>query len=400
VAELERSKAIRTPAVRRAFLRVPRELFVPEVASREGLARVYRNDALMIRMPGTGLPTSSSSQPAIMAVMLEELRLRPGLRVLEIGAGTGYNAALLSLLVGPRGRVTSVDLQWDLADKATRALREGGYAVDVQVGDAQQARFGDRPYDRIILAASTDHVPRMWLDQLVPGGLIEMPLRLGPPGPYQQVVATFERDGDRLRSVSVVWGGFMNLRSPGDGGTDEERNPSIGVGERIDGPFEVYSSVVGPALATLKPQARRRLAALLAGPARRRSLTVPEGARPALLAFLAMAQPRRGVVVGSYGPAQPGIGVASKDGRGLALVVPAKAPNRCQVVQYGASQGKGTGLLDEELARWRAAGRPGFAGWRIDVAFGEARPEAEAPIVLRRRDCWLSVSFAAPVGKR
>ncbi|MGH9223738.1 MAG: methyltransferase domain-containing protein [Acidimicrobiales bacterium] len=389
VAELERTGVIRSAAVKRAFLRVPRERFVPEIAAREGLARVYANEALMTRTPQSGLPTSSSSQPSIMAEMLEQLRLRPGLRVLEIGAGTGYNAALLSLLVGRGGSVTSVDVQWDLADKAAKALREGGYGVDVLVGDAQHGRFGDGPYDRIILTASTDHVPRAWFDQLVPGGLIEMPLRLGPPGPYQQLVVTFERAGDGLRSVAVVGGGFMNLRSAGDGGTGEERQPLVSVHEFIDGRYRVYANLVGPGVAALKPEARRRLAGLLVSTPRTRTFAAPGGAGNTVLALVALSEPRRGVVVGHYGPEKPGIGVAATDGRSLALLVPDRKPDRCRLLQYGRN---GVGLLDGELARWRAAGRPALGDWSIAVTFGEERPRG-GDCVLRRRDCWITVDF-------
>ena len=387
VEQLEKTGAIRTAAVRRAFLRVPRERFVPEIAGREGLARVYANEALVIRMAsGGGPPTSSSSQPSIMAEMLERLELRPGLRVLEIGAGTGYNAALLSTLVGPSGRVTSVELQWDLADKAARALREGGYPVEVLVGDAQHGRFGNAPYDRIILTASTDHVAPVWVEQLAGGGLIEMPLRLGPPGPYQQLVVTFRREDDRLRTTSIVWGGFMNLRSAGDGGV-EQQPPTISVHEVVDGTYRSFGSLVGAGLATLDPDARRRLAGLLAAePASRRSFPA-KGAKQSLLPYVSLAEPSGGVVVSQFGE-RPAVGIASLDGRSMALALPVGAkPDRCEVLSYGTG---GAGLLDEEIARWRKAGRPSLGDWSIEVAFGDAAPAGDR--VFRRRDCWIAVS--------
>ena len=73
-----------------------------------------------------GMPLSSSSQPSLMAEMLELLALRPGDRVLEIGTGTGYNAALLRHLVGPKGHVTSVDVDAALVRAARRSLRDAG----------------------------------------------------------------------------------------------------------------------------------------------------------------------------------------------------------------------------------------------------------------------------------
>ena len=100
---LERMGAIRTRPVRRAFQTVPRELFVPEIATRDGLAAVYRHEvALATATDSRGTPISSSSATVIMALMLEDLDIHPGHRVLEIGAGTGYNAALLKSLLKHR----------------------------------------------------------------------------------------------------------------------------------------------------------------------------------------------------------------------------------------------------------------------------------------------------------
>lgn len=125
------------PAVADAFLAVPRERFLPHVAIEKGLAAVYRNDAIVTRRDERGTPLSSSSQPSIMAAMLEALALEPGHRVLEVGTGTGYNAALLAELVGPAGRVTSVELDPDLATRAAAALAEGSHRVHVVVGDGR-----------------------------------------------------------------------------------------------------------------------------------------------------------------------------------------------------------------------------------------------------------------------
>src|SRR5262245_19757926 len=96
--------ALRSPAVEAAFRAVPRHLFLPDVP----LEAAYADAAVPTWRRSDGVPTSSSSQPAIMAIMLEQLGLEPGMRVLEVGAGTGYNAALLAHLVGPSGSVTTV----------------------------------------------------------------------------------------------------------------------------------------------------------------------------------------------------------------------------------------------------------------------------------------------------
>jgi protein-L-isoaspartate(D-aspartate) O-methyltransferase len=122
---LRRAGTLTDPVVERAFLTVPRELFVVAVAAREGLEAVYRDDAIVIKRDALGRPASSSSQPSIMAAMLEQLQVRPGQRVLEVGAGSGYNAALLSSLVGPGGHVVSVELDEEVA-RAARAALTGG----------------------------------------------------------------------------------------------------------------------------------------------------------------------------------------------------------------------------------------------------------------------------------
>jgi protein-L-isoaspartate(D-aspartate) O-methyltransferase len=112
-----------------------------------------------------------------MASMLERLDLREGQRVLEIGAGTGYNSALIAEIVGPGGRVISVELDPELAERSRSVLRQAGYRVQVVVGDGRDGWAGEAPYDRIIVTASASEIPHTWLEQTVEGGRIEVPLR-------------------------------------------------------------------------------------------------------------------------------------------------------------------------------------------------------------------------------
>ena len=112
---------IRRPQIEAASRAVPRHQFHPEVA----LEQVYHDEAVPTKRLGDQM-VSSSSQPAVMAVMLEQLQLKPGHRVLEIGAGTGYNAALLAHLVGETGQVVSVDIDEDIAAKARAHLAAAG----------------------------------------------------------------------------------------------------------------------------------------------------------------------------------------------------------------------------------------------------------------------------------
>ncbi len=103
---------------------------MPEV----GAAAAYRDEALVIKLDDDGLPVSSSSQPAMMAIMLDQLDLQRGHRVLEIGTGSGYNAAIMSAVVGPRGQVSTVDIDAELAARARDSLAAAGFGqVTVQV---------------------------------------------------------------------------------------------------------------------------------------------------------------------------------------------------------------------------------------------------------------------------
>ena len=170
----------------------------------------YRNEAILTKQTEGGHGLSSVSQPSIMAIMLEHLRLEPGQHVLEVGAGTGYNAALLRHIVGLDGRVLTVDVDPETAGRARKAP-EGNPGQGRHRRRTRGSRAG-APYDRIIVTASHDEVPRAWLEQLRPGGLVEAPLRLRGSDSFQ-LIPTLRREGDRFRSVSVVVGGFMPLRA-------------------------------------------------------------------------------------------------------------------------------------------------------------------------------------------
>jgi protein-L-isoaspartate O-methyltransferase len=125
LAAVRERGAARDAAVARALLTVPRHVFLPGIA----LEEVYRDDAIVTKRDGDGVPISSSSQPTIMAIMLDQLGVAPGHRVLEIGAGTGYNAALLAQLVGPTGEVVSIDIDEDVVERARAGLAAAGAGI-------------------------------------------------------------------------------------------------------------------------------------------------------------------------------------------------------------------------------------------------------------------------------
>lgn len=206
VDELRRRSAVMTSDVERAFRSVPRHPFLPGVP----IDRVYTADrAIATRFDDEGVSISSSSAPNIMAVMLERLGCGPGDHVLEIGTGTGYNAALLAHLVGPDGRVLSIELDDDIAEPARAVLAELGTDVEVRVGDGWLGAPDAAPFDRVIVTAGVWDISPAWVAQLVQGGRLVVPLWIGPG--FELAVA-FTQRGDHLRSTSIDWCGFMRLR--------------------------------------------------------------------------------------------------------------------------------------------------------------------------------------------
>jgi protein-L-isoaspartate(D-aspartate) O-methyltransferase len=123
-----------------------------------------------------GVPSSSCSQPSIVADMLAALDVQPGQSILEIGTGTGWNAALLAHLVGEHGRVVTIEVDPCLAQDAQYALTATGCRARVITGDGLAGYPPGAPYDRVIsTAAIREVVPRAWLDQLRPGGRVVTP---------------------------------------------------------------------------------------------------------------------------------------------------------------------------------------------------------------------------------
>ncbi len=212
IAHLEREGVLHDASVRAAMLAVPRHAFLPDVS----LERAYANDAVATKFAGD-VSISSASQPAMVAEMLEQLALAPGMRVLEIGAGTGYNAALLRALVGPTGHVTTVDIDADITDAARAHLASiGPTDIDIITGDGAAGYAPNAPYDRIILTVNAGDIAPTWFAQLKSGGVLVLPLSVGPA---QFSIAFAKADGV-LRSCSLQPCSFMPLRgSMGDDAT-------------------------------------------------------------------------------------------------------------------------------------------------------------------------------------
>ncbi|MER5821451.1 methyltransferase, FxLD system [Streptomyces mirabilis] len=199
--------SVRTPRVEEAMRTVPRHLFVPDAP----LEAAYNNAPVNIKSDDSGTSISCASQPDIVAIMLEQLEAEPGHRVLELGAGTGFNAGLLGYLVGEKGHVTTVDVDDDLVEGARAGLVAAGINnVEVILGDGAVGYAPSAPYDRIVATVGAHGVPHAWLDQLAPGGRLLTPLRLR--GSVSRSIA-FERAEDGAwRSVGSEMNTFMPLR--------------------------------------------------------------------------------------------------------------------------------------------------------------------------------------------
>ena len=206
LVETLRSKgSLRSPAIAEAVATVPRHLFVPDVSVEDA----YRDRWIATKRMPDGEVVSSSSQPEIMVIMLEQLDVRLGQRVLEIGAGTGYNAALLAHLVGPTGCVTTVDIDEDIVSAArTHLVVAGVNGVRVVCADGWAGGAEGAPYDRIVLTVGAADISPAWRAQLAPGGRLLLPLALPA---VQASVAFDERDGI-LESASLRGCVFMRLR--------------------------------------------------------------------------------------------------------------------------------------------------------------------------------------------
>jgi protein-L-isoaspartate(D-aspartate) O-methyltransferase len=387
VASLRRAGAIHSAEIADAFLAVPRERFVPEIAARDGLAAIYAPDtALATATDARGVPISSSSAPAIMAPMLEALELAPGLRVLEVGAGTGYNAAILKTLVGADGRVTSIDVEPAFARRARQALRDGGHRCSVVVGDGELGWPTGAPFDRIIVTASAGRLPRAWRDQLIGGGLVEVPLRLTPDTPFQAIV-TLRRDADLLRSTSIIAGRFMPLRQPGDRGGGPTSDPSL-YARTASSPVP-FASIGGRCLASLSKSAGRSTLAALLGPSRV-GASITRTSTGGLLLFLALSGAARLVSVTVDG--RYGIGVVDPSGPSVSAV--SRRPGGGGRIETWGDD-RAQPALAAQVANWEALGCPTLRELRVTVRYdGERGPTTWRRIELD--DSVVSLDWAHP----
>jgi len=188
---------VESPLVLAAMRAVPRHLFVPE----DYLDQAYENYPLPI---GYG---QTISQPFIVGLMSEALDVEPGERVLEIGTGSGYQAAVLAEMGLD---VYSIEIIQPLAVEAAQRLERLGYAaVQVSFADGYYGWPDFAPFDAILVTAAPDHVPQPLLEQLEIGGVLVIPV--GPVGGYQELWRIERVSEDDFESVSLGGVRFVPL---------------------------------------------------------------------------------------------------------------------------------------------------------------------------------------------
>ena len=331
-----------------AFGRVERHVFVPG----HPLKSAYSDEALVTR-ERDGVPASSSSQPAIMAAMLAQLDVRAGHRVLEVGAGTGYNAALLSELAGPGGHVTTIDVDPPTARAAEEHLARAGHGeVRVLAGDGARGAARDAPFHRIVVTAGCWDIPFAWSEQLAEGGRVVLPLRVNAT----ELSVALRREGETLRGRGAEPCGFMPMQGGEDSTTD----------------WATTAGWLASADVALDEEHRAALDRLLADPGERVPDWLPRELERHYDALLWLSLQGR-----------PLVKLVRQDGPGtwawrLAVVLPGslllitmerRSARVTDVRRHGTPDA--LDFMRQALERWTRAGRPGRDALRI-----EARPVA------------------------
>jgi protein-L-isoaspartate(D-aspartate) O-methyltransferase len=181
-------------AVLAAMRRVPRHRFMPDPDSEDA----YGDFPLPIGYEQT------ISQPFIVAYMTQALTLKPDEKVLEIGTGSGYQAAILAELVA---KVFTIEIVKPLAARAKETLAELGYHnVNVRTGDGYQGWAEESPFDAIILTAAPTHIPQPLLDQLAIGGRLIVPV-----GTYPQSLSLIRRTGEGYQETDLLPVAFVPM---------------------------------------------------------------------------------------------------------------------------------------------------------------------------------------------
>jgi protein-L-isoaspartate(D-aspartate) O-methyltransferase len=197
VSSLKREGRIETAEVEKAFLEVPREKFVPEIIKNQA----YLDTPLEI---GNG---QTISAPHMVAIMCEALDIKKGQSILEIGAGSGYHAAIVSKLVGEKGHIYTVERFPSLADRAKKNLENAGIKnVTVETGDGSEGLPQHAPYERIYVTCAAPEIPKPLMEQLKDPGKM-----LVPVGQLICNLELIEKKGNKVASKYICGCSFVPL---------------------------------------------------------------------------------------------------------------------------------------------------------------------------------------------
>ncbi|KYC52245.1 MAG: Protein-L-isoaspartate O-methyltransferase [Candidatus Methanofastidiosum methylothiophilum] len=206
VSYLEKIGYVKSESVKNAFLKVDRSNFIPEHVKHEA----YRDTPLSI---GWG---QTISAPSMIALMLEVSDLKNGLKTLEIGAGSGYNAALIAEICGEENVIT-IERIPEVYQFGMENLKRAEYRVRIVIGDGTKGFEEEAPYDRIIATAAAPEIPQSWKDQLKEDGMIIAPV--GKERYYQELTVLKKRKGGTFDTKK--YGGCIFVPLVGEDGWKE-----------------------------------------------------------------------------------------------------------------------------------------------------------------------------------
>lgn len=346
---------------RQAVREAPRHRFVHRFrAERDGpveefdagrqrhLAAIYSDRVLAHLGPDDSELGSTNSQPSYVLWLLHRLGLEPGHRVMEIGSGSGWLAAVMGRLVGD-GQVTGVEILGDLARRSRDDLAALGITnVAIVEGDGAAGHAEGAPYDRAMITAAVWDLPAALFDQVAEGGRLLLPIALAGGAGRDCHVAVLRRDGNGFRALEAVPGGFVRFTGPGQERGAERR--------RLDQlPFwpEIGAT----------PSLRRALPLGARDPARF------GGAAYAFRLFLGQTEPGFAAFDGSgedEGLSVSPFGLVDVTARSVAICRPG------MMLGYGSP--KAVRRLDAAYRRWTALGMPGPAAFELEVVRAAQAP--------------------------
>ncbi len=226
IKEVQKKGFLKNSEYERAFLSIPRHIFIPSLydiekqewkrfevdyskPQEEILKKIYVDSPLVINVENETV-LSTSSQPTVMAMMIEEAKLKNGDKVFEVGTGSGYNAGVISHIVGQNGKVITTELEKKVYEKAKANLKRSGiknieiYCMDGGLGYPKEA-----PFDKIIITTSSSDITEEWIRQLNIGGILVLPLVTRG---IEAIVSLKKEDNKFLKGEIKYYVRFLTMR--------------------------------------------------------------------------------------------------------------------------------------------------------------------------------------------